>query len=303
MAGTKLEIFNLKEDPDRWEELIESEIAASETDENARQVVASMYWEKDRELAFRRFSESLDAKHILDVLSISGVPRKQPLCEIGGGSGQLAWVLAQNGYENVELLEPNGRWITGTRYLESVLDRCGGRLRICNDLGAWYNSEEKFRTIVTRNCVHHFPNIAMTAACIRQKMKKGARWVMIREWFADTPAELYMCLRGHPYCQKYQVYEFPFPASHYVNSVEFAGFKLVSVVPSGYANNALSTYSESEGTRFRKWRTRWQRSMLKRAPWIGVFLYRLQTFLNRNLGAKFQSHARPQVMVFERTEA
>jgi hypothetical protein len=303
MAGSKLEIFNLKEDPDRWEALIEAEITASSSDESARQTVESMYWEKDRGAAFQRFSESLDARHILDLLSLWKVPRKQPLCEIGGGSGQLAWVLAQNGYENVELLEPNGRWITGTGYLETVIDRCGGRLRICNDLASWYGSDEQFRTIVTRNCVHHFPNIAMTAACRRQKMKKGGRWVMIREWFADTPEELYMCLRGHPYCQKYKVYEFPFPASHYVDSVEFAGFKLVAVVPTGYANNALSTYSEDEGGRLRRRLTSWQRSVLKRAPWVSVFLYRVQTFLNRSLRTRFKGHARPQIMVFERTGA
>ena len=303
MAGGKIEIFNLKEDPDRWEELIAKEIEAGATDAAAKTVVESMYWETDRELAFRRFHESLDFRQILDVMGLFGIPRKQPLCEIGGGSGQLSWALAQSGFENVELLEPNGRWVTGTGYLETVLDRCEGRLRICNDLSEWYSREDKFRTIVTRNCVHHFPNIAMTAASIRQKLKKGGRWVMIREWFAETPAELYGNLKGHPYCQKYQVYEFPFPPRHYVECLEFAGFKLVGVVPEGYGNNALSSYATEEGSGFRRWRTKIQRSLLKRAPWIGVMLYRLQTFLARSLGLRVGSYRRPQVMIFERIEA
>ncbi len=302
MATAKIEIFNLREDPDLWEDLIEKEIAASATDSAAGMVVESMFWEKDRSRAFQRFRESLDVRCILDIMGIFGVPRKQALCEIGGGSGQLSWALAQNGYEKVELLEPNGRWVTGTGYLETVLDQCGGRLRICNDLSEWYASEEKFRTIVTRNCVHHFPNIAMTAASIRQKLKKGGRWVMIREWFAETPAELYANLKGHPYCQKYKVYEFPYPPRHYVECLEFAGFKLVGVVPEGYANNALSSYTLVEGTRFRRWRTRWQRTLLKRWPTWGVALFRWQSFISRSFGLRAGRYRRPQVMVFERIE-
>ena len=173
MKSDKIEIFNLKEDAARWEALIERENAASATDENVRNVVAGMYWEKNREKAFSRFCESLDFRCILEILSIFDVSPKRSLCEIGGGSGQLAWALAKSGYENVELLEPNDLWTTGTGYLETVLNDCNGRLRICNDLTRWYASEELFETVVTRNCVHHFPNIAMTAACIRQKLEKG----------------------------------------------------------------------------------------------------------------------------------
>lgn len=303
MAGGKIEIFNLKEDPDRWEDLIEKEIAASATVPESAQVVESMYWEKDRELAFKRFLESLDFQHIKELMQIHKISRKQPLCEIGGGSGQLAWALAQSGYENVELLEPNGRWITGTEYLQSQLEKMNGRLRICNDLGQWYNSEEKYQTIVTRNCVHHFPNIAMVAACIRQKMKMSGRWVMIRESYADDASELYALLRNHPYCQKYQVYEFAFPAKHYADSVEFAGFKLISVVPSRYANNTLAEYVKDEGSAFRRWKTRLQRSLIKRAPWMTVALFRLENFLNRLPGFRLRTWSRPQVMVFQRAKA
>ncbi len=302
MAAAQIEIFNLREDPDLWEDLIEKEIAASASDSNAQLIVESMFWEKDRENAFERFKVSLDVRCILDILAIFKVPRKQSLCEIGGGSGQLSWALAQGGYENVELLEPNGRWVTGTGYLETVLDRCDGRLSICNDLAQWYASEDRFRTIVTRNCVHHFPNIAMTAASIRQKLKKKGRWIMIREWFAETPAELYSNLKNHPYCQKYQVYEFPYPPWHYVECLKFVGFKLVGVVPEGYANNALSSYSLVEGSRFRRWRTSLQRRLLKRVPSLGVAMFRVQSFLSRNLGLRVGSYRRPQIMVFERVE-
>ena len=42
MAAAKIEIFNLREDPDLWENLIEKEIAASASDSNAQLVVESM---------------------------------------------------------------------------------------------------------------------------------------------------------------------------------------------------------------------------------------------------------------------
>ena len=227
---------------------------------------------------------------------------KRSLCEIGGGSGQLAWALAQSGYENLELLEPNGHWTTGTGYLETVLKDCNDQLRICNDLTLWYASEDIFSAVVTRNCVHHFPNIAMTAACIRQKLGKGGRWVMINEWYAETPTELYANLRSHPYCQKYLVYEFPYPPKHYSDCLEYAGFKLIGVVPAGYANNAMSVGALDEGNRNTRRRTKLQSGLLKRFPRMSVMLFRLQSFLNCHFRFHLRSYARPQVMIFERVE-
>ena len=57
------------------------------------------------------------------------------------------------------------------------------------------------------------------------------------EWFADSPGELYQQIASHPYCQPYGLYEWPYPASHYAEAIEIAGFSLTAVVPSGYANN------------------------------------------------------------------
>jgi len=298
--SSNLEIYGLREDPDRWEALIQEEIAASQTSAEARQIVDSMYWEADRSAAFQRFRDSLDFQGINDLLSIVGARPEWPICEIGGGSGQLSWSLAESGFENVELLEPNSRWITGTGYLETVLDAAQGRLRICNSLDSWYSSPQQFRMVITRNCVHHFPNIAMTAACIRQKLSKGGIWVMIREWYAENTRELYQRLAKHPYCQKYQVYEFPYPPWHYSDCIEYAGFSLQRVVPEGYLNNALSTYISDPGSSWRQFRSSYQRRIFKKYPKLGVALYRLQTNTSRSLRYRVGSYRCPQVMVFRK---
>lgn len=302
MVLQKIKFFGLKEDPDLWERLIEEENTASQTDDTAKSRVESMYWETDRAHAFQRYLESLDFRQINDLLHVFRISRKHPLCEIGGGSGQLAWSLAKSGFQQVELLEPNPRWITGTAWLETQLPGLEGKLQVCNDLDRWYSEEKVYHTVVTRNCVHHFPNIPMTAAAIRQKIKKGGAWVMIREWYADTPSEMRSQLTNHPYCQKYGIYEFPFPARHYTDSVEYAGFKLRAIVPSGWGNNALSTYTETPGTPWNQRMSKLWRSLFRRLPRLTVMLYRLENWSNRVLGTKFKRFSRPQMMVFQRVE-
>lgn len=303
MSANKIEFYSLKEDPDLWEQLIEAENQASATDVKAREVVESMYWETDRALAFQRYLESLDFQQIDELMRVFRISRKHPLCEIGGGSGQLAWSLVKSGFQQVELLEPNPRWITGTAWLETQVTGLDGALTICNSLDAWYADEKVYHTIVTRNCVHHFPNIPMTAAAIRQKIKKGGHWVMIREWYADTPAELRMQMRNHPYCQKYGVYEFPFPARHYIGSLEYAGFRLRSVVPSGWGNNALSSYTRTAGSIWNQRLSKLWRLAFKKLPKLTVILYRLEDSFNRVLGTRFRSFTRPQMMIFQRVES
>jgi 2-polyprenyl-3-methyl-5-hydroxy-6-metoxy-1,4-benzoquinol methylase len=302
MSARKIEFHSLKEDPDLWEQLIENENRCSATDEASKSVVESMYWETDRAHAFQRYVDSLDFRQIDDLLQVFRISRKHPLCEIGGGSGQLAWSLVKSGFQQVELLEPNPRWITGTAWLETQLAELGGTLTICNSLDAWYGDEKVYHTIVTRNCVHHFPNIPMIAAAIRQKVKKGGYWVMIREWYADTPAELRRQMVNHPYCQKYGVYEFPFPARHYIGSLEYAGFKLRSVVPAGWGNNALSSYTDSLGSTWNQTMSKAWRWVFKKMPKLTVLLYRLEDGCNRVLGTKFRAFSRPQMIVFQRVE-
>jgi hypothetical protein len=300
VAIDDLKIFELREDPDTWERLIEEQWALAEHDRAAAAVVEAMYLERDRDAAFERYLSSLELSRLLHLLRTFGVRGDDDICEIGGGSGVVAWALNRSGFPNVSLLEPNPHFVTGTGYLKSRAE--ARAIETVNDLSDWYASPKQYAVILTRNCVHHFPNIAMAAAAIRKKMKAGALWFMVQEWFADTPAELYERLGTHPYSQKYGLYEFPFPASHYVEATEIAGFRLIGVVPALYANDALGENARSEGSAATQRFTRRIDAVLRRAPSLTVRAYAAELFCNRYFGRRYRRFTRPQVMVFRKAE-
>jgi hypothetical protein len=140
------------------------------------------------------------------------------------------------------LLEPNNYFNTGTGYVRTRPD--AARMVIHSNLADWHAASAPFDVIVTKNCIHHFKNLSQSAAAIRQKMHKNALWFSFREWFADSSNELYTLIATHPFCQRYGLYEWPYPAHHYAESIEIAGFELAAVVPGGYANNWLSCFAE-----------------------------------------------------------
>ncbi|APR80545.1 Hypothetical protein A7982_05892 [Minicystis rosea] len=299
-APDRLQIHSLVEDPDRWEAMIRAEIERARTDPAARAVIEAIYCEEDRAAAFARFREGPELARILALLSRLGVPRDARICEIGGGGGWLGWALHHAGYHRLEMLEPNDRYISGTGYLRTRSD--AQAIRIWNDLDTFYADAGRYDLVLTHNCVHHFRSIGYVAAAIRQKMAPGARWLMLREWFADTAEELYQRLHDHPYSQKYGVFEFPYPASHYVESVEMAGLDLECVVPAGYANGLLDGSGSTEGTSLNRFGSRVIEGLVARAPAATVRAYRAELFANRYLGRHLRRFTRPPALVFRRRE-
>jgi SAM-dependent methyltransferase len=297
-AADRLRLHTLREDPDRWEAAIREEIGRARTDPQARAVVESVYLDEDRDAAFERFRSGLEFREIVRLLDRLGVHRRTRICELGGGPGWLSWALHREGFAHVDLLEPNPHYVTGTGYLRSRPDAAG--VRIWNDLDAWYADPGRYDLILTHNCVHHFRGLSVAAAQIRQKVVPDGRWVMVREWYADDPRELYQRLAEHPYSQRYGVFEFPYPAAYYVDSVEFAGFALEAVVPAGYANGALETYVADEGSPGNRLATRAVAGLLDHAPAATAWLYRLEQAANRYLRLRRRRFTRPAAMVFRR---
>jgi hypothetical protein len=294
----RLRIHSLVEDAARWETLIQEEIARARHDQATRQLLESLYYDEDRARAFERFRGGTELSRILQLLDTFGIGRDQTICEIGGGAGWLAWALYTAGYTSLELLEPNACFNTGTGYLRSREDATG--LRICNNLDAWYASDKTYDVILTHNCVHHFRGIAHAAAAVRQKVNRDGRWLMLREWFAADAHELYQQLATHPYCQRYGVFEFPYPASHYVESLELAGFSLEAVVPLGYANNTLAAYVLDGGNWLNRLCTASYDVLLRRAPRMTRLLYGAELFGNRYLATPQLLFTRPQALLFRR---
>ncbi|MCD0459031.1 class I SAM-dependent methyltransferase [Roseiconus lacunae] len=296
----QLELFSLREEPAINEQMIVDENERAKSDELSAKILESVYWESDRDRAFERYHESLDFQTTLKLFKTFGVEKKQSIVEIGGGSGFLSWALTQEGYQDISLLEPNPNWITGTGYLRSRDD--AKAIQIENSLDDFYASDRTYDTVVTRNCVHHFPNMTFVAACIRQKLNPGGRWVMIREPYVETAHELYRFLQGHPYSQGYGIYEFGFPAAHFARSLSMAGLRLRAAVPEPYANQTLALYSNDRGSRLNRWMTAAVDQILDKTPTLTRFGFWAEQMLRDCFKMRTAFFTRPQVMVFDREE-
>lgn len=292
----RLHIHDLVEEPDRLEKVIVDQQAAAPSNPQIQSLLDSIYLEKDRAKSFARFGAGFEFRTILKLLDIFSVAKDKPLCEIGGGPGFLSWGLGTSGFGNVHLMEPNGCFNTGTGYLRSRED--AKAITVHNDLAAWHAGPEKFSTVITKNCIHHFKNITQAAATIRQKMTPDGVWLAFREWFAETPRELYDQIAGHPYCQAYGLYEWPYPSWQYVENIELAGFTCKAVVPSGYANNTLSLYQESSGGPDVESLTNQIDELLKRSPQMTVESFWQEVLRNRFQKGNTRFFSRPQLMVF-----
>ncbi|WP_298380436.1 methyltransferase domain-containing protein [Azospirillum sp.] len=293
-----LKILSLREDPDALEAIITAQHAAYATDPAIRMLLDSIYLEPDRERAFSRFLNGLEFRTIRKLLGLFNVGPENGVCEIGGGPGFLAWALAQSGWGRMNLLEPNPHTVTGTGYLRSRPDGAG--VTVHNDLDAWHAGAERYDIVLTKNCIHHFKNIAQAAASIRQKMNDGGRWFAFREWFADTPKELYAQIASHPYCQPYGLYEWPYPSWHYAEAIEIAGFKLEAVIPAVYANNSLGLYQEDEGDETVRGVTAQIDGLLVNDRAATVRAFWEEMLRNRFQGGTHRLFTRPQVFVFVR---
>jgi len=293
-----LNIFGLEESPETLERVISEQQQRYATDPAIRSLLDSIYLEADRSCAFDRFFHSYEFRTICKILNLFRVERSVRLCEIGGGPGFLASSLARSGYTRVELLEPNPHYNTGTGYLRTRPDAAG--IRIHNDLKTWHAVTERYDAVITKNCIHHFKNIAQAAASIRQKMHDGALWFAFREWFAESPRELYMQIATHPYCQRYGLYEWPYPSWHYAEAIEIVGFRMKAVVPANYANNCLGLFQENEGEdAVRDWTTRIDKALTDN-PGATVQTFWQEMIRNRFQGGTTRLFTRPQLMVFER---
>lgn len=297
--GDRLNLHRLSEDPVRWEAMIRSEIERGRTNPEAKALVESIYCDEDRDAAFTRFRSGLEFAQICHVLETFGTSREHTICEIGGGGGWLGWALHCEGY-SVEMLEPNSQFISGTGYLRTRPD--AANIRIWNDLSAWYADPHRFDAILTHNCCHHFPGLVFAAASIRRKVCPGGRWYMLREAFADTSRELFRELAGHPYSQKYGLYECYYPASYYVEALELAGFSLEAVIPARYANGVLANEPMGPESPKNRAATAGLDMMLRQTPALTARLFRAEVFANRYLGRTFRYFTRPQALVFKRRE-
>lgn len=286
----------MKESSQLKEDTVLTEQKLAENDPHIKTLLEACYLDAQREKSFERFLHSKEFQVILEELRRHCLPNKNlSICEIGAGSGFLAAALARSGYQNVDLLEPNGHWNSGTGFIRSFIPEISGH--IWNDLDAWYDSPKLYDIVITNNCVHHFDNVCKVAAEISCKMNPEAKWLMFDEQLANSSRELNELLTTHPHARKYGQFEWAYSGSLYVDLIRLAGFKLIYALPNRYCNNSI--FGNLNTTiRFSGIVTAITKLLI--ALHVTVLAYEIERFLHYYLKMKLNLFMKPQLLVFQR---
>jgi hypothetical protein len=286
----------MKESSDLKEETIRKETELSKTNPNVKSSLEALYLEEDRESSFQRFCASQEFKILFNEISRHvGYDWNAKICEIGAGPGFLAVALAKAGFKNVNILEPNNAWITGTGFISNAARKyC---VHVWNSLDDWYESDELYDLIITKACVHHFDNISKVAAEIRCKICSDGKWLMFDEYFANSAEDLYSALMDHLHVVKYGQYEWPYSASLYVELLKLVGYKLVEVLPHRYENNYINRNISSK-VRLTKTVTVISKILIKFD--MTVFAFKIENYICNciNANKRFRLFTFPQLLVF-----
>ncbi len=289
---------NMKESSSLKEETISRETELAKTDMNIRAILETLYLDPNREASFERFFNSMEFKVLFEEITRHAkYDWNIKICEVGAGPGFLAVALAKAGFRNINILEPNQDWITGTGFITDYAEKYG--VTIWNNLDSWYESDELYDLIITKACVHHFDNVCKSCAEIRWKIQDHGKFLMFDEYFANTTEDLYSALMNHPHVLRYGQYEWPYSASLYVELMDLAGYSLREIIPARYKHNYIARNISGKKTRFSAIVT----SMTKILIFLKltVFAFRIEKFIDRcfNVHVKLRLFTRPQLFVFK----
>jgi SAM-dependent methyltransferase len=291
----QIPLWKLRESPALVEAAIRETQALAANDESARSLLHSIFLGADRDAEFARYRKTRDFAASMRLLKLFDVKPIDRIVEVGAGSCFFSWSLSSAGF-NIEVVEPSGEHVTGTGYLRSRSD--ADQVRIHNDLDVWLSENGHYDVLITKNCLHHFRPIGFGLASLRRRLKNEGLFFSFREYYADNAREVAEAVGGHPLAVRYGLYEWPYPAHHYVENAELAGFKLIGIVPDGYDGNCLAGFNElgdpdSAGTE--KFDRR-----LARQPQETVIAFWEEVKRNRFEGGCERKYTRPQAMIFRK---
>ena len=230
----RMPIVDGREDPAWYEAVMRSIYSDARQDSQLADGLKAAYLDNDIPAAFERFRQSRFTAAISRILKKFGYDFGSAIVEIGCGRGHLSRALYGLGYHQLTAMDPNPNAQTGTGYLASLADH---NIRIINDLSSWRHISGQFDAIVSSATVHHWQHIPAVALDARRTLKEGGHWFAMREFFANSPRELVRRLREHLLAGRYGTYEWPYPASAYVELIQSVGYELVAVIPHFYNDN------------------------------------------------------------------
>jgi SAM-dependent methyltransferase len=285
------------ENPEQWEKTILRAFEDAKTDADLANVLGYAYLQQDREASFNRFWNTPGPRAISKLLSRLGIGQDAAVADIGCGPGHLAHSLHRLGYTDVTAMDPNAEWFTGTGYLKSLP---GHSIKIVNDLDRWRTIQGRYDAIVSSGTVHHWQHIPQAACDTRRVMKPGAYWLMISEYIANTPRELVLLLDNHPTRVRYNSYEWPYPASVYVDLIQSVGLTLIGVVPHFYNDNEFLGWSlpKPENFSVEEFSRQVDETLLVQGGSVDAFWQEVDAFRRGREEQRY--YTSPQAFIFQR---
>ena len=295
------------ESADRYEETIERIYKDAEEDAQIALTLRLASLERDVPSSLDFYSDSRVPDAIVRLLEMYGIGKSSSIVDVGCGRGHATYALMKRGFETLAAMDPNGNYSTGTGYLAT---QYADRVAVINSFDEWRSILGRFDAAISTSTVHHWPNIPHGAVDLRRTLKPGGYWFMITEYYANTPQEFFALLDNHPFAKRYGTYEWPYPASAYVDLVESVGMKLVAVVPQHYRGNTFYTADIPPPARkldTERFSDKVDRLLEKGGTvkqfWREVEHYRRKPMKTKNAGYDIYAkryYTNPQVMVFQR---
>lgn len=295
------------ESADRYEEAMEQIYRDAEKDAQIALTLRLASLERDVPSSLDFYSASRVPDAIVRLMGMFGIERNASVVDVGCGRGHAAYALMKRGFETLAAMDPNGNHSTGTGYLAA---HYSNRIAVINSFDEWRSIFGRFDAALSTSTVHHWPNIPHGAVDLRRTLKPGGYWFMVTEYFANTPKEFFALLDNHPFAKRYGTYEWPYPASAYVDLVESVGMKLVGVVPQHYCGNTFYTADippPAAKLNVERFSTKVDRLLGKSrtvdAFWREVEQFRKRPMKTRNAGYDIYArrfYTNPQVFIFQR---
>ena len=191
------------------------------------------YWStEDPAEAFSAYITSGIPRAVSRLVGQFGVEKHHKICDLGCGFGQLAYALGKLGYNVIAAMDPAA---DPSGFLKASMPA----IDIIRDFDVWKQIVGRFDALVSNGTIHHWHHIPLVSRDARRTLKPGGLWFAVQEFYANTARDVVFQMRNHPNATRFKHYEWPYPASAYVDLIQSVGFKLAGIIPHYYRANAL----------------------------------------------------------------